>query len=323
MDQEQLLNQNPGQAKKGGIRYIILGSSFLLAVCALTYRDMRLSEERAQLEKERARLETKLADTQGEFASTSRRLLGNIDSLNQLLEETAGERDDLETNLFAQQDIIDMMQREVEFALGEVGTLQKLNVTDRELLAKYSRVYFLNENYAPRALAPIPLSFVYDQEKEKRILPEVLPFLQRLLNDAVAQGVDMLVLSGYRSFGEQSMLKSAYTVTYGSKTANKFSADQGYSEHQLGSTVDFTTAKLGAKFATFASTPSYQWLLENAYKYGFILSYPKNNTYYVFEPWHWRFVGNKLALMLHDNSKNFYDIPQREIDIYRVSLFDE
>lgn len=132
----------------------------------------------------------------------------------------------------------------------------------------------------------------------------------------------MKVISAYRSFGAQSTLKSAYTVIYGS-SANKFSADQGYSEHQLGTTIDFTTSKLGANFITFEKTESYTWLLQNAYRYGFILSYPENSDYYIFEPWHWRFVGKGLALQLHNENKNFNDLNQREIDEYLGSLFDQ
>jgi D-alanyl-D-alanine carboxypeptidase len=86
-------------------------------------------------------------------------------------------------------------------------------------------------------------------------------------------------------------LKSQYRVTYGAGTANSFSADQGYSEHQLGTTVDFTTPKVGGTLTGFDKTDSYKWLQNNAYKYGFILSYPSSNGYYIFEPWHWRFVG--------------------------------
>jgi len=55
----------------------------------------------------------------------------------------------------------------------------------------------------------------------------------------------------------------------------------------------------------FNKTKAYQWLLNNAYKYGFILSYPENNEYYIYEPWHWRFVGIKLATKLHNENKFF------------------
>ena len=108
---------------------------------------------------------------------------------------------------------------------------------------------------------------------------------------------------------------------YGSG-ANSFSADQGYSEHQLGTTIDFTTEEIGASSSVFGKTTAYQWLLENAYKYGFILSYPEANKYYQFEPWHWRFVGRGLAEKLHQEGKNFYDLDQREIDEYLISFFD-
>src|SRR3990167_1970818 len=113
-----------------------------------------------------------------------------------------------------------------------------------------------------------------------------------------------------------------YTVVYGAGTANSFSADQGYSEHQIGTTLDFITTRLSGQLTGFDKTEGYQWLLNNAHNFGFILSYPKNNTYYVYEPWHWRFVGVKLATYLYDNKLNFYDMDQREIDTYLANTFD-
>jgi D-alanyl-D-alanine carboxypeptidase len=118
------------------------------------------------------------------------------------------------------------------------------------------------------------------------------------------------------------LLKSTYSVTYGAGTANRFSADQGYSEHQLGTTLDFTTPATGLVFSKFEKTSAYAWLAENGYTYGFVLSYPKNNTYYQYEPWHWRFVGRGLAAKLHADGKRFYDLDQRDIDSYLISFFD-
>jgi LAS superfamily LD-carboxypeptidase LdcB len=100
------------------------------------------------------------------------------------------------------------------------------------------------------------------------------------------------------------------------------SADQGYSEHQLGTALDFTTRALGAGFTSFAKTEAYSWLQANAYKYGFVISYPEDNTYYQFEPWHWRFVGVSLATMLHEEGQNFYDVLQSKIDAYLIKIFD-
>ena len=138
---------------------------------------------------------------------------------------------------------------------------------------------------------------------------------------ARSENIDIKIISAYRAFGTQSTLKSSYRMTYGTG-ANAFSADQGYSEHQLGTAVDFTTSSVGSSFAGFEKTPAYQWLLDNAYLHGFELSYPQSNAYYQFEPWHWRFVGRKLAQQLHVDGKHFYDLDQRDIDQYLISFFD-
>ena len=203
-----------------------------------------------------------------------------------------------------------------------VGILEKLSKIDSELLKKYSKVYFLNENYIPPRLTDIPTNYLYVKDKPLQFHADAYPFLQKLLDASITEGVPILVISAYRSFGTQAYLKSSYKVTYGIGTANKFSADQGYSEHQLGTTVDFTTQVTGSNFVGFDKTDAYKWLLANAYKYGFVISYPKQNTYYSFEPWHWRFVGVALSARLQNENLNFYFLDQREIDQNLVNLFD-
>jgi LAS superfamily LD-carboxypeptidase LdcB len=213
-------------------------------------------------------------------------------------------------------------EEEVGTISGTVGTLQKLSKTDPELLQKYSKVFFLNEHYAPERLAVIDKEFTYDESRPEKISVPVWSYLKDLLESAHADDVELYVKSAYRSFEEQKSLKSAYSVTYGSGTANQFSADQGYSEHQLGTTVDFITTGLDGQLRGFEGTAAYTWLLEHAHEYGFVLSYPPNNAHYIFEPWHWRFVGATLATDLHEDGMYFYDLEQREIDEYLVSIFD-
>jgi LAS superfamily LD-carboxypeptidase LdcB len=72
----------------------------------------------------------------------------------------------------------------------------------------------------------------------------------------------------------------------------------------------------------FDNTPAYGWLGANAHRFGFELSYPEGNDHYVYEPWHWRFVGVKLATHLYNQRLHFYDLDQREIDEYLVNIFD-
>ncbi len=214
-----------------------------------------------------------------------------------------------------------MLQEQLVAAENLLGMYDKIVKTDRELLQKYSKVYFLNENYIPSRLATITPEYLFDKNRSLLIHGSVEPYLSRLLETASSSGQSVRVISAYRSFGVQAQLKSAYVVTYG-VGANRFSAEQGYSEHQLGTTLDFTTPALGAAFTKFESASAYLWLKQNAHRYGFVLSYPKNNTYYQFEPWHWRFVGIFLATKLHEEGRNFYDMDQREIDTYLGNIFD-
>jgi LAS superfamily LD-carboxypeptidase LdcB len=203
----------------------------------------------------------------------------------------------------------------------EVSSYQKLRSLDLELLQKYSKVYFLNEHYVPSALTKIdPL---YTNGVARTIHASVWPFLKDLLEQSRKDGVHLIISSSYRSFGEQSALKSQYKVIYGTTAANQFSADQGYSEHQLGTTVDFATTRSSGLSTSFENTPEFTWLNTHAYEYGFVMSYPKNNTYYVYEPWHWRFVGVSLAKRLHDQNKQLYELDQRDINDYLITIFDK
>lgn len=231
------------------------------------------------------------------------------------------EKNDLQNSLLAEQKRVNDISNQFEDLADTVGTLEKLSKTDKELLQKYSKVYFLNEHYIPEDLSKIKSDFTIDSKKVYEIHSKVYPFLRDMIEEAESEGIDLKVASAYRSFSTQAGLKSAYSVKYGSG-ANAFSADQGFSEHQLGTTLDFTTTKLGSNFSSFESTASYAWLLENAHHFGFVLSYPKNNKYYIFEPWHWRFVGTKLAKKLYKEKKSFYDLEQRSIDSYLVNIFD-
>ena len=237
------------------------------------------------------------------------------------LTKTEEEKENLSEELIAEKERVGDLADQVEDIAGTVGVLDKLSKTDEELLQKYSKIYFLNEHYIPPRLKTIPLTHLYNESVSQQIHADVWPYLEDLIEDAADDGVTLWINSAYRSFGTQASLKAGYTVVYGSG-ANTFSADQGYSEHQLGTTVDFTTEGIGGGYSGFEKTPAYNWLLQNAHKYGFVLSYPEGNAYYVFEPWHWRFVGVDLANDLEDGGESFYDKDQRQINEYLVNIFD-
>lgn len=234
----------------------------------------------------------------------------------------ASTSEDFSKKLLEQQNQTSDFQNTISDITDTVGTLEKLSKTDKELLQKYSRVYFLNDNYVPMQLKDIDTEYLLDPKKDAEFHALALPYLERMINRAENAEVTLKIASAYRSFGTQSALKNGYLITYGSG-ANQFSADQGYSEHQLGTAVDLTEPGLvPALSVNFEKTKGFIWLENNAYKYGFVLSYPKNNNFYQYEPWHWRFVGVKLATKLHQEGINFSDMEQREIDTYLVKIFD-
>lgn len=275
------------------------------------------------------RLTSRVATLEGALAYTASTLSENTNELSRsvtdLNKKTIGLSYSLtntQQNVDAVKSVVGGVQQTVGSISSTVGTLKKLSEVDPMLLKKYSKVYFLNENYSPPHLVPIPINYLYNEKKEEQFLSEAWPSLQMLLNTANASGVTLYVKSGYRSFAEQKSLKSSYAVTYGKGTANAFSADQGYSEHQLGTTLDFITTGTGGSLDGFDTTQAFTWLINNGYKYGFVLSYPKGNSYYVYEPWHWRYVGIKLATYLHNTNKYFYDLDQRDIDTYLINVFE-
>ena len=255
-------------------------------------------------------LHTHLKRARDKARELSSRLLDEQDVNNNLTQNLAAE---VERN--------DAYGAQLKDISTQVGTLQKLTATDKELLKKYSKVYFLSENYIPAKLSQMNARYALYPLEPEYVHTDALPFLTGLLDEASTSIGAVKVVSAYRSFDHQEEIKTGYKLLYGSG-ANQFSADQGYSEHQLGTTVDLTTPGLAGLSLKFETKSEYQWLTANAHRFGFVLSYPRNNSYYQFEPWHWRFVGVALATKLHAEGKHFYDLTQREIDTYLISIFD-
>lgn len=262
-----------------------------------------------------------LRDTEKELADRTAAFESNIQNLERRVMEVEQENQNITATLSDEQIKNLELEREKRRTMREIDELTRLTTLDPELLKKYSKVYFLSENYVPSKLDSVSTRYLIDSTKPVQVLDDIEPYLDDLLNDADDDGQQLRVLSGYRSFETQMNLKTGYRVQYGTG-ANTFSAEQGYSEHQLGTAVDFTTPTIKGAYTSFETTSEFAWLTKNAYKYGFILSYPKGNQYYVYEPWHWRFVGKNLAEYMRDERLHFYEMDQREIDKYLIDIFD-
>lgn len=259
---------------------------------------------------------------QAEFAQKADEFASSSAAYEAEITELKAEIADYGVRLQGESDRNNAYDEQVRSLAYTVDKLEKLSKTDRELLQKYSSVFFLSENFVPSPLADIDEKYLARKESRFQIHGNVKQKLEGMMQKAAEANSSLLVLSAYRSFGTQAGLKASYSVTYGKGSANQFSADQGYSEHQLGSTVDFTTPAAPESLAAFEASPGFAWLKQHAHEYGFVLSYPKGNKYFVYEPWHWRYVGVELAKRLHIEDKNFYDLDQREINTYLVRIFD-
>lgn len=158
--------------------------------------------------------------------------------------------------------------------------------------------------YAPDNLVvpKVPLR-VAAGDSEMRLRKEAAAALEELIAAAKQDQLSLLLASGYRSYQLQVAVYNANVQKYGQAGADEQSARPGTSEHQTGLAVDVgATSRKCEIEQCFGDLPEGIWVAANAHKYGFILRYPENKeaiTGYVYEPWHFRYVGKDLAAELH------------------------
>ncbi|MET4702753.1 M15 family metallopeptidase [Frigoribacterium sp. UYMn621] len=147
---------------------------------------------------------------------------------------------------------------------------------------------------------------------------EAATALQSMFAAAAAEGSGaMQIQNAYRSFVVQTNTHNSLVRSLGEATADAQSARPGYSEHQTGLAVDIAASPSRCDIqACFGETPQGIWLAANAYRFGFVLRYPPDKsavTGYVYEPWHYRYVGAALATELHESGpttlEEFFELP--------------
>lgn len=135
---------------------------------------------------------------------------------------------------------------------------------------------------------------------------EVKPYIEKLIHDANNNGINIIVDSAFRSGNYQQMILDKLISEKGNE-AYKLIALPGASEHQTGLAIDFAIYENGIYNDDIKEDDKEAiWLKDNAWKYGFILRYPKGKediTGFNFEPWHYRFVGLELALELYQTNQ--------------------
>ena len=183
-------------------------------------------------------------------------------------------------------------------------------MTPYRAYADYARTYLdwtyaLPPAYAPPDLTPVA-SAGFIESRSEYVRAILIADLAALRADAAAAGHRLAVLSGYRSYAEQQATFAYWVRVGGYDQALRTSARAGHSEHQLGTAIDFSSAGENPpwQYADWGTTPSGRWLAENAWRYGFVLSYPAGKsaiTCYDYEPWHYRWVGRERAAALRQS----------------------
>ena len=173
------------------------------------------------------------------------------------------------------------------------------------LVNKYHK---LPDEYVPNDL----VSLSYNQNYYLR--KEAAEMFEKLTSAGLVDGVIFYPFSPYRSYETQEVLYNRYVARDGITAADTYSARPGFSEHQLGLAVDVRSNTLNDNL-----TPEhYEWMLDNSYKYGFIVRYPKGKqkiTQFMEEPWHLRYLGIELATKVHDSGltyDEYYEIYMKE-----------
>lgn len=162
-----------------------------------------------------------------------------------------------------------------------------------DLLVLVDKKNEIPSDYEPDDLVALKAPSFVANRSDLKFRKAYLPSLTALVTAAKKEGLKLSVSSAYRSWIYQKDLFQRYVTKDGLATAERYSARPGRSQHQLGTVLDF-----GSVTPEFAATPEGQWLAAHAGEFGFSLSYPEGQealTGYVFEPWHFRYIGVAAA----------------------------
>lgn len=172
-------------------------------------------------------------------------------------------------------------------------------VPDESLIRIVNKEHTLDPSYVPQDLVDVAV----ESENIQQLVKEAADALVRMFADAQADGIDLILVSGYRSYETEVQVHRSYVDLYGEEYASHLDCQPGRSEHQLGLAVD-----LGCLDGTcrldqcFSNTTASTWLVNNAWQYGWILRYPEGKediTGIMYSPWNYRYVGVEEAEKLH------------------------
>jgi len=166
--------------------------------------------------------------------------------------------------------------------------------TSMGTLILVNKYYSIDSNYNA------DLETLGDAYGKGKMNKEAAKHFREMVDAAKKDGIKLKSVSPYRSYSSQKSIYNNYVSRDGVKKADTYSARPGHSEHNTGLAVDINTASSSAHFE---NTKEYKWLIDNSYKYGFILRYPEDKMFitgYKFEPWHYRYLNVETATKVHE-----------------------
>ena len=174
-----------------------------------------------------------------------------------------------------------------------------------ETVQLVNKVCGLSKDYKPANLQLTKYRATDRAEANQYMIDYAADAIDAMLEAAKEEGYTILVTTAYRSYSFQSTLYNNYVAQDGQAAADRYSARPGTSEHQSGLAADLTSATVNYRLTKdFGSTPEGQWLAQHAAEYGFILRYTADGepiTGYMYEPWHFRYVGVENATYIMEN----------------------
>lgn len=180
---------------------------------------------------------------------------------------------------------------------------------DTDVTMLINKFYALPEGYVPADLVPLDKyacvqgeDFSCQDVEQIELRKEVYDAYIEFCDAASKENINIRAIAGYRSYDYQAGLWNYNASVYGEAYADEYYARPGQSEHNSGLCVDITFN--GYNYNEIENYDGYEWILNNAHKYGFILRYPKDKvdmTRYGYESWHFRYVGKEAAKVIYDN----------------------
>ena len=180
--------------------------------------------------------------------------------------------------------------------------------TSKVLVNKYN---YLDNNYIPDNLEKITDCV----NGIKYLVSDANNDFKKLCTDITKENLNLRVISSYRGYNYQKTLYDNYVLKDGKEIADTYSARPGFSEHQTGLTIDVDNGNID--YNNFENTPEFTWMINNSYKYGFILRYPygkEDITGFEYESWHYRYVGKEIADYIYNHDITFDEYYVRFIE---------